>query len=250
MGETTSSILQPVSASLQAALDYRFQEPTRLALALAVLAPPLSPEAAMGRQRLEFLGDAAWNYAVAAQLYLICPQGSAGELTRLRASHCSTEGLAQLARRLGLPSPPGSSERVLAEMLEAVLGAMVEDGGLEPVRALANRLISEVKQATAPPPVDPKSALQMLLQAQGEKLPTYRLLERRGPAHHPVFRIRVTISTAATDIRAEGEGSSRQAAEQEAARVALAHFTQVSQKTTEISETQYVVGNSQESPQP
>jgi ribonuclease-3 len=229
MEAPTGPVVEAALTSVQAALHYRFQDPMRLCLALAVLAPPLTPEAAVARQRLEFLGDAAWNYAVAAEAFRAWPHGSAGELTRLRASCCSTEGLAHLARRLGLPSAPGSSERVLAELLEAVLGAMVDDGGLGSVRSLAERVISEVGFGTAPPPVDPKSALQMRLQAQGEKLPTYRLLGKRGPAHHPIFRIRVTVSMGAAEIRADAEGSSRQSAEQEAARLALAELTGGSQ---------------------
>ncbi len=225
MPEPAASILEMASASLQAALRYQFQDATHLALALSVLAPPLTPEAAIARQRLEFLGDAVWSYAVAARAFRVWPQGSAGELTRLRASCCSTEGLAQLARRLGIPSPPGSSERVPAEMLEAVLGAMLEDGGLEPVCNLAERVLSEMTFDAALPPVDPKSALQMQLQARGESLPTYRLLEKRGPAHQPIFRVRVSLTLGSVSIRAEGEGNSRQAAEQEAARLALTQFT-------------------------
>jgi ribonuclease-3 len=249
MEDPAGSVLDATCTSLQAALHYRFQDPMHLALALAVLVPPLTPEAAAARQRLEFLGDAAWNYAVAAQAFSAWPRGSAGELTRLRASCCSTPALARLARGLGLPSSPGSGERVLAEMLEAVLGAMVEDGGLEPVQALAKRVISEVESDTTPPPVDPKSAFQMLLQAHGEKLPSYRLLERRGPAHHPIFRIRVTATIGPTDIRADGEGSSRQAAEQEAARLALDQLSREPRATSQNPETQYVVGGFPESHQ-
>ncbi len=247
MPEPAASILEAASASLQTALGYQFQDATRLALPLSVLAPPLTPEGAMARQRLEFLGDAVWNYAVAAQAFRTWPQGSVGELTRLRASCCSTEGLAQLARRLGIPSPAGSSERVLAEMLEAVLGAMLEDGGLDPVRSLAERVLSEMAFDAAPPPVDPKSALQMLLQARAEALPTYRLLEKRGPAHQPIFRVRVSLALGSVGIRAEGEGNSRQAAEQEAARLALAQLTPGT--AAEGVDAQYIVGSLRKNPQ-
>jgi ribonuclease-3 len=105
--------------------------------------------------------------------------------------------------------------------LEAVLGAMVQDGGLEAVRALAHRLITQHGPATAVPPVDPKSALQMLAQARYGTLPTYRLLERWGPPHHPVFRALVRVNGEGTEVVAEAEGTTRQAAEQEAARLAL-----------------------------
>ena len=118
---------------------------------------------------------------------------------------------------------------MLAEMLEAVLGAVVEDGGLDAVRALAHRVIVQEGIAAGPPPVDPKSALQMLAQARFGTLPTYRLLERRGPPHHPTFRVAVRVVGGEDEVQAEAEGSSRQAAEQEAARLALERLTHVSE---------------------
>jgi ribonuclease-3 len=213
-------------ASLQDSLAYRFQDASLLTLALSVLRPPLSPEAAASRQRLEFLGDAAWDFAVAEAVFQSWPRATAGDLTRFRSSWCSTPGLAQIARQVGLPLPegPGPSEpsdRVLAELMEAVLGAMVEDGGLDAVRSLAHRLITRDRIAAAPPPVDPKSALQMLVQARYGALPAYRLLGRRGPPHQPIFRVMVKVNGEGMEVQAEAEGSTRQAAEQEAARRAL-----------------------------
>lgn len=239
---------EAVIAAFQEILDYRFRNPALLALALGAWNLPLSPEAAVARQRLEYLGDAAWDFAVAAAAFRARPQATAGDLTRLRASWCSTAGLARLARQLRLPTPngpaaptgcvpaempaaasrseagnvsSGPSDRVLAEMFEAVLGAMVEDGGLDAVRALAHRVITRAGGAASPPPVDSKSALQMLAQARFGTLPTYRLLERRGPPHRPIFRIGVKVHGGEKEIQAEAEGSSRQAAEQDAARLAL-----------------------------
>jgi ribonuclease-3 len=218
--------LDDAMASFQKILEYRFRNPALLVQALGTWNLPLSPEAATARQRLEFLGDAAWDFAVAAAAFRACPQATAGDLTRLRATWCSTAGLADLARQIGLPTPAGSSapartERVLAEMFEAVLGAVVEDGGLEAIRSLARRVIAREGIGAASPPLDPKSALQMLVQARFGSLPAYRLLERRGPPHHPTFRVAVRVSGGGIDVQAEAEGSNRQAAEQEAARLAL-----------------------------
>ncbi len=215
-----------ILAAFQEFLAYTFQDPSRLTLALSVLRPPLTPEAAAARQRLEFLGDAAWDFAVAQAVFQAWPHATAGDLTRFRSAWCSTPGLAQIARYVGLPVPEGPgplepSDRVLAELLEAVLGAMVEDGGLDAVRALAHRLITQHSIATAPPPVDPKSALQMLVQARYGTLPAYRLLGRRGPAHQPIFRVVVRVNGEGIEVLADAEGSTRQAAEQEAARLAL-----------------------------
>jgi ribonuclease-3 len=220
-------------ASFQQILEYRFRNPALLAQALGTWNLPLSPEAAMARQRFEFLGDAAWDFAVAAAAFQAWPQATAGDLTRLRATWCSTTGLADLARQIGLPAPSGPSapartERVLAEMFEAVLGAVVEDGGLEVIRTLAQRVIAQEGSVAASPPVDPKSALQMLAQARFGTLPAYRLLERRGPPHHPTFRVAVRVSGGEDQVQTEAEGRSRQAAEQEAARLALLRLNQAS----------------------
>jgi ribonuclease III len=203
--------------SFHKALNYRFRNPALLSPALSPLQPPLSPETAAQRQRLEFLGDAAWNFSVAAAATQVYPSATAGDLTRLRAAWCSTSGLARLARQSGLPSPedPASSaasDRVMAEMLEALLGAMVQDGGLGAVQSFALRVVMQERLASVPPPLDSKSALQLLAQARHFRLPTYRLLERRGPSHHPTFRIQVTFHAQGLDIRAEAEGSNRQAA--------------------------------------
>jgi ribonuclease III len=245
---------EAVVASVQEVLGYRFRDPALLRQALGAWNLPLSPEAAIARQRLEFLGDAAWGLAVAHVAYEVRPQATAGDLTRFRAAWCSSVGLAHLARQIGLPPPevlaatapsgqamaetpegrtrgldvtptPEPSERALAEVFEAILGAMVEDGGLDTVRALAHRVITQERNA-APPPVDPKSALQMLAQSRYGALPAYRLLERRGPAHHPTFRVAVRVNGDGVEVRAEAEGTSRQAAEQEAARLALQQLTQ------------------------
>jgi len=221
-------------ASVQEILGYRFRNRTLLAQALGAWNLPLSPEAAAARQRLEFLGDAAWDFAVAAAAFRARADATAGDLTRFRATWCSTTGLADLARQIGLPAPEGPSapaptERVLAEIFEAVLGAMVEDGGLDAVRSLAHRVIAQEGIPATPPPVDPKSALQMLVQARFGTLPAYRLLERRGPPHHPTFRVAVRVHGGEDEVQAEAEGSNRQAAEQEAARLALERLNQVSE---------------------
>ena len=220
-------------ASFQRLLEYRFRNPALLVQALGAWSLPLSPEAAMARQRFEFLGDAAWDFAVAAAVFQAWPQATAGDLTRLRATWCSTTGLADLARQIGLPAPngpsaPARSERVQAEMFEAVLGAVVEDGGFDLIQTLARRVIAQEGMVPASPPVDPKSALQMLAQARFGTLPAYRLLERRGPPHHPTFRVAVRICGGEGEVQTEAEGRSRQAAEQEAARLALDRMNRAS----------------------
>ena len=237
-------------AAFRAALNYRFRNASLLSLALSPLQPPLTPEAAAARQRLEFLGDAAWNFSVAAAVFQVHLGATAGDLTRLRAAWCSTSGLAQLARQFGLPAPEdpvslAPSDRVMAEMLEAVLGAMVEDGGLEAVQSLALHVVMREGLAMVPPPLDPKSALQLLAQARHLRLPAYRLLERRGPSHHPTFRVQVTLRDQGVDVQADAEGNSRQSAEQEAARLALLKLAEASE-----SRPQHLVPDLPPGPQP
>ena len=210
----------------QRILRYQFRNPALLVQALGTWNLPLTPAAATTRQRLEFLGDAAWDFAIAVAAFRACPDATAGDLTRLRAAWCSTTGLADLGRQIGVPIPPGLSapartERVLAEIFEAVLGAVVEDGGLDAIQALANRVIAQEGIVPSAPLVDPKSALQILTQARFGTLPVYRLLERRGPPHHSTFRVAVRVVGGKEDIHTQAEGGSRQAAEQKAARLAL-----------------------------
>jgi ribonuclease-3 len=225
--------------ALQESLGHRFRDVGLLRLALSALKQPLTPETAAARQRLEFLGDAAWNFALALAVFRAHPEGAPGDLTRRRATWSSRGGLARLARRLNLPTPgstpAGPSQRVLAELLEAVLGAMVEDGGFDAIRALAARVTGQDKDSAARPAVDAKSALQMAALARQEKLPAYRLIEKRGPAHHPTFRVSVTVRGPHGEIRIEAEGGSRQAAEQEAARLALLGFEEMGPAPHNIS---------------
>lgn len=241
--DQTAADLNPVAesalASLQDSLGHRFRDLRLLVVALSALKQPLTPETAAARQRLEFLGDAAWNFALALAVFRAHPQGAPGDLTRRRAAWSSRGGLARLAKRLGLPAPSlaplGPSQRVLAELLEAVLGAMVEDGGFDAIRALATRVVGQGGESATHPFVDAKSALQMAALARQEKLPSYRLIEKRGPAHHPTFRVGVTVRGSEGEIRMEAEGSSRQAAEQEAARLALLHLQESNSPPHNIS---------------
>jgi dsRNA-specific ribonuclease len=117
---------------------------------------------------------------------------------------------------------------VTAELVEAVFGALIEDGGLEAVLRLASTVVAETDEGR--PAADPKSSLQMVSLARTGTLPSYRLVERWGPAHHPTFRVSVTLSDQAGDLTAEAEGSSRQAAEQKAAEAVLERLQHVSEK--------------------
>jgi ribonuclease-3 len=214
---------------LEAALGHRFARPELLAQALR------HRSAAHERgfpsfERLEFLGDAALSHAVAALLFKRWPGASEGELTRARAALVREASLAWLAGRLELPAVlqfgSGLTEEnvgpaVLADALEAVLGALLLDGGWRSFRAAVNRLFSPLLAALDPaqlPLEEPKSTLQELAQKQGLPLPVYREVEIRGPAHRRVYVYEVEFGG---QVLAGGEGPSKKAAQQEAARRAL-----------------------------
>lgn len=214
-----SPLAEEALRRLEATLGHVFQNRDRLALALAP-ADPEGRDAALARRRLRFVGDAVWNFSVALAGAKLWPQASAGELTRVRAVWSRSSGLARLAREAGIAAPEGEeSDRVLGERLESILGAVLEDGGLAAIQALAERVLA-AQAGLAATALDSKSALQMLAQAQAPegRLPAYRLLERRGPPHRPTFRVGVRFHLPEAEIQAEGEGPSRQAAEQDAAR--------------------------------
>jgi ribonuclease-3 len=197
---------------------------------LTLFAAALTHRSASGRnnERLEFLGDAVLNLAVARHLYLVFPAASEGDLSRLRARVVSAEPLAEVAATLGIGDELqlGSGElktggfrrqSILADALEAVCGALFLDGGLE----VAERVIQGLFQAriaALPAPEtlkDAKTRLQEYLQSRGHPLPRYTVDRIEGEAHEQTFHVTCDVPDLAR--RSEGPGSSRRRAEQEAA---------------------------------
>ncbi len=192
-------------------------------------------------ERLEFLGDAVLGLVVAEALFAEYPRWSEGELTRVRAQLVSRQHMAAVAGRVDLGSYLRLSrgeERgglrhkctVLSNAMEAVIGAMFLDGGLEPVRGLVSRhvmgeaaelLAEEVRTGAALG--NYKSALQEHLQAARVGVPVYQVQRESGPDHHKRFWVEVRLKTAGepgTPL-ALGCGSTKKRAEQDAARRAL-----------------------------
>jgi ribonuclease-3 len=188
-------------------------------------------------ERLEFLGDAVLNLAVAELLYREFPQAAEGDLTRFRATLVSGESLADLAEELGLGNllalGPGELKSggyrrrsILADALEALLGAIYLDGGLAPAASAVERLLRP-RLAGLPEAValkDPKTRLQERLQGQGLPLPRYSMAAVHGEPHEPTFRVRCELESPV--LQAEGTGSSRRRAEQDAAEQVLARLEQ------------------------
>jgi ribonuclease-3 len=186
---------------------------------------------AVHNERLEFLGDSVVNCAVALELYRKFPALSEGELSRLRASLVSQPSLAAIARahdvgaqlKLGegeLKSGGAQRPSILADALEAVVGAAFLDGGFEAahgvVRTLFAAALEHIDPATSGR--DAKTLLQEYLQGRRLPLPRYAVRAVSGEAHEQRFYVECEI--AQLDIRTQGEGSSRRSAEQEAARAA------------------------------
>jgi ribonuclease III len=179
-------------------------------------------------ERLEFLGDSILNCAVARLLYDAHPDADEGALSRLRASLVNGETLAQVAADLGLGEylrlgagelKSGGFRRatILADALEAMLGAIFLDAGFDAAAAAVARIIAP-KMAQLPGAdalKDPKTRLQEVLQGRGISLPTYTLTAVAGDPHAQIFS--VTCEVAMFGVAAVGEGASRRRAEQLAA---------------------------------
>ena len=214
-------------AALQDRLQHRFQDPGLLARALTHRS-----FSAEHNERLEFLGDSVLNLAVAALLYQRLRNQPEGDLSRVRANLVKQDTLHQLAVGLGLPglvrlgegeARSGGQKRpsILADALEAVIGAVYLDAGYAPAEALVHRLFSqlEIKPEMSAAAKDPKTELQELLQGRKMKLPVYRVAGTVGAAHKQTFDVECEIPEYGRAER--GIGGSRRAGEQAAAAAML-----------------------------
>jgi ribonuclease-3 len=189
-------------AALQDRLQHRFQDPRLLARALTHRS-----FSAEHNERLEFLGDSVLNLAVAALLYERLKDLPEGDLSRVRANLVKQDTLHQLAVGLGLPglvqlgegeARSGGHKRpsILADALEALIGAVHLDAGYPAAEALVHRLFSQVEIKPEMPAAarDPKTELQELLQGRRMKLPVYRVVGTVGAAHKQTFDVECEVS--------------------------------------------------------
>lgn len=209
---------------------YRFADP-------ALLEQALTHRSASGpdNERLEFLGDAVLGMVISRELYARRPAAGEGMLSRLRARLVRKETLAELAQELdlGLHIRLGSGElrtgghqraSILANALEALLGAICLDGGVgEAQRVIQALFASRLENLPDEGDLtDAKTRLQEWLQARGHPPPEYRIHAATGKAHAQTFE--VVCEVAPLGVQAAGHGSSRRIAEQEAAAHALAQL--------------------------
>lgn len=205
-------------AALEKRIAHRFTAPRLLEQALTHRS-----HGAEDNERLEFLGDGVLGCAVADELYARFPLLPEGKLTRLRASLVREEALADAAARLGLAAELrlGRLElqpSLLADALEAIVGAVFLDGGYEAARKTVVAVLGPQLDALDPQQSakDAKTELQERLQAKRIKLPEYRVVSVQGEAHRQSFQVECRVAD--LDLSATGSGTSRQRAEQQAAR--------------------------------
>lgn len=225
-----------VLRELEDRLGIRFND--RQLLRCALVHRSLINEASLSdsdsNERLEFLGDAALGLVAAQQLYERYPGRAEGQLSQARASLVNMGALAALGRNIELGqylqlgrgedlSGGRTRHTVLGRAFEAVLGAIYLDRGLDGLRALVTPLFDEVmdQYGWEGRGKDCKSRLQETLQGSGRSPPQYRTISEQGPDHDKRFRMAVEVEG---ETLAEGEGASKQRAEQDAARAALAEL--------------------------
>jgi ribonuclease-3 len=182
---------------------------------------------ALDYERFEFLGDAVIDLVVAHLLIDMHPQANEGELSKMRAALVNTKTLAEVALSLGMDEclilsiaerSSGGHQRpsLLADVFEAVTGALYNEAGYERAREVLSSLLRQ-RVATVDPS-DPKTELQEMLHTLGCPEPEYRLEFREGPEHAPVF---VSIVVVGSEVLGRGNGATKKASQQEAAARAL-----------------------------
>ena len=214
---------------LETRIGYEFADKSLLDSALTHISALSGKSRSNSYQRLEFLGDHVLGLVVSDMLFRAFAKADEGEMSRRLADLVRKEACADVARAIDLGEAIrlGASEAnaggrgrtaILADVCEALIGAVFVDGGYPAASALIERLWSERMRTPARPLRDSKTVLQEWAQARGLPTPAYREVERKGPDHDPEFRVTVELPDLAP---AEGLGRSKRAAEQAAAAAML-----------------------------
>ncbi len=190
-----------------------------------------SKEAKQSNERLEFLGDSVLSFIVSTRLFKARVSDTEGELTNLRAYIVKTESLAKASRNLGLgnflklsrgeeSSGGRENTQLLANTYEALLGAIFLDLGIETAVTFVTKTLLPVftDEIEKGAPRDPKSQLQEIVQSRFQTSPRYKILSTSGPDHAKRFNVGVFLKN---EQVGQGDGSNKQQAEEEAAKIAL-----------------------------
>ncbi len=212
-------------------LRYVFNDPALLELALTHRSASKS-----NNERLEYLGDSYLNFAIARRLYHLRPQDSEGDLSRARAALVKEPTLAAIGQRLSVDAQltlgageirSGGAQRaaILADAVEALVGAVLLDGGAAAAEAVVDLMFAEHFESLpdAATLKDPKTRLQEWLQGRGLPLPSYVVAAVHGRDHAQTFVVECTVRE--QNAVTTGQGQSRRSAEQEAAAAMLAVLT-------------------------
>ena len=237
MGSSRLPLNPPQSApgrDAQSVLGFPFRDPSLFQRALThrSYCNEQGLDATESYERLEFLGDAVLELTISEYLYQQFPGADEGQLTKARVSLVRREMLARVARRLDLgelllvgrgveDSGGRNQDSVLAAAFEAVAAAVYLDQGYETARDFIDQHMAPELDEIArcgPPPENPKSFLQELLQGRGRPTPSYREAGRKGPDHNPVFTVEVTVCG---KVIGAGRGGKKSDAEKAAAEDAL-----------------------------
>lgn len=210
-------------ASLSRIIHYTFQDPSLMMMALTHRSFN-----AQHNERLEFLGDSILSFLIAQELYQRFPKIDEGDLSRLRAQLVKESSLSSIATSMGLgdfiqlgegelKSAGWRRPSILADTLEAIIGAIYLDAGIEPAHQFVLRFFEKQLNEIDPKLIqkDAKTLLQELLQSQKSDLPIYTVVSIEGEAHSQSFTIECIIKK--SNIKTQGIGQSRRIAEQEAA---------------------------------
>jgi ribonuclease III len=214
---------------LEKTIGHRFKDRDLLERSLTHISALAGGSRVNSYQRLEFLGDHVLGLIISDMLFRAFPKADEGELSRRLADLVRREACADVARaiELGTALRLGASEAnaggrmrtaILADVCEALVGAVYLDGGYDNASKLVEKLWGERMRAPVRPLRDPKTILQEWAQARGLPTPTYREVERTGPHHDPEFRVAVDLPGREP---AEGLGRSKRTAEQAAAAAML-----------------------------
>lgn len=212
---------------LQTRISYSFTQPALLQQALTHRS-----FSAINNERLEFLGDSVLNFIIAHQLFNLFPHLPEGDLSRLRAKLVREASLAEIATDLNLGDALKLGEgelksagwrrpSILADALEAIVGAVYLDGGFDAAQQVVAFLYRDKLQTIDPKAIDKdaKSQLQEYLQSKKMDLPEYQVVSIEGEAHAQTFTVQCFIKK--LKLTTTGVGTSRRVAEQQAAKLAM-----------------------------
>lgn len=241
----TKKVLGFSEKALEDKLGYSFQSKALLQKALTHRSaiyehrtPRKKVKRVSSNERLEFIGDRVLGLVMAEWLLKRYPNEQEGDLGPRHAHLVSKTVLAQIAEILNISevihvatheekAGVHHTDSVLADAVEAILGAMYLDGGLNSVQKLVHKVWAKIIESQSLPPKDSKTALQEWVLARGLPLPVYELVSQEGPSHTPIFVIKVV----AKNYEGRGEGGNKRAAESAAAKDLLIKLDSIKNKS-------------------